>query len=104
MKFTDITIREKITSRGGGIEIDLTSYGFEGGLMSAYQNYLGGGMLGRIMVNDNLNHQLLSQPELDLLEAVGEDLKKHLYDQTDPGTEWEGRSYEQNQKMPGRAY
>ncbi len=40
--------REKYSSRGGGIEIDLTPYGFEGERMSAYQNYLGGGMLGGI--------------------------------------------------------
>ena len=40
--------REKYTSRGGGIEIDLTDYGYEGQRMSAYQNYLGGGMLGGV--------------------------------------------------------
>ena len=41
-------IREKLSSRGGGIEIDLTPFGFDGERMTAYQNYLGGGMLGSI--------------------------------------------------------
>jgi len=48
MKFK--VIREKLSSRGGGIEIDLTPFGkkWEGEKMTAYQNYLGGGMLGGI--------------------------------------------------------
>ena len=45
-KIKDAVIREKYTSRGGGIEIDLTQYGYTDEKMSTYQNYLGGGMLG----------------------------------------------------------
>ena len=41
-------IREKYSSRGGGIEVDLTGYGYDGEKMTAYQNYLGGGMLGGV--------------------------------------------------------
>lgn len=48
MKLKDNITRELYTSRGGGIEIDLTNYGYEGQKMSVYQNYLGGGMLGGI--------------------------------------------------------
>ena len=48
MKLQDNIIREKYSSRGGGIEIDLTSYGYDGEKMTAYQNYLGGGLLGAI--------------------------------------------------------
>ena len=47
-KIKDAVIREKYTSRGGGIEIDLTQYGYPNNKMSAYQNYLGGGMLGGV--------------------------------------------------------
>ena len=47
-KIKNSVIREKYTSRGGGIEIDLTQYGYTDEKMSAYQNYLGGGMLGGI--------------------------------------------------------
>ena len=48
MKLKENITRELYTSRGGGVEIDLTAYGYEGEKMSAYQNYLGGGMLGGI--------------------------------------------------------
>jgi len=41
-------LREQLSSRGGGVEIDLTYFGYEGEKMTAYQNYLGGGMLGRV--------------------------------------------------------
>ena len=51
-------IRQKITTRGGGVEIDLTPLGFDGHRMSAYQNNLGGGMLGGIAVNDTIRSQV----------------------------------------------
>lgn len=49
-KVVNAVIREKFSSRGGGIEIDLGAFtpSWEGEKMSAYQNYLGGGMLGGI--------------------------------------------------------
>jgi len=50
--FEEITLRLEISSRSGGIEIDLTRKGFPNQKMSAYQNYLGGGMLGKVCVNN----------------------------------------------------
>ena len=47
-KIKNSVIREKYTSRGGGIEIDLTQYGYTDEKMSAYQNYLGGGISGSV--------------------------------------------------------
>ena len=47
-KLEKAIIREKYSSRGGGIEIDLTDFGYEGEKMTAYQNYLGGGMRGGV--------------------------------------------------------
>ena len=44
----DNVLREQLSSRGGGVEIDLTYFGYEGEKMTAYQNYLGGGMLSAI--------------------------------------------------------
>jgi|TARA_B100001939_G_scaffold293173_1_gene265655 hypothetical protein len=41
-------LREQYTTRGGGVEISLDSYGYAGEKMTAYQNYLGGGMLGSV--------------------------------------------------------
>ena len=40
--------REEYNHRGGGCELDLTEFGYEDEFLSAYQNYLGGGMLGSI--------------------------------------------------------
>jgi hypothetical protein len=48
MDISEYVIREQISYRGGGVEIDLTKLGYEDELMSAYQNYLGGGMLGSV--------------------------------------------------------
>ena len=44
----EAVIREQYGHRGGGIEIDLTGFGYDGEKMTAYQNYLGGGMLGGV--------------------------------------------------------
>ncbi|MCA9324532.1 hypothetical protein KDA23_00480 [Candidatus Saccharibacteria bacterium] len=44
----ELITKEKYSCRGGGCEIELSSYGYEGEFMSAYQNYLGGGMRGSI--------------------------------------------------------
>ena len=41
-------LREQYTTRGGGVEISLTQYGYPGEKMTAYQNYLGGGVLGSV--------------------------------------------------------
>ena len=70
MDFKKITLRTKLTSRGGGIEIDLTSLGYRGHKMSAYQNYLGGGMLGSIgnssTITNWMNVNELTQIALEL--------------------------------------
>tara|TARA_R100001015_G_C4628978_1_gene189459 strand:- start:1729 stop:2025 length:297 start_codon:yes stop_codon:yes gene_type:complete len=48
MKTKFKVLRQKVTTRGGGVEVDLSPFGYEGEKMTAYQNYLGGGMLGGI--------------------------------------------------------
>ena len=40
--------RIKLTTRGGGVEISLSAWGYKGHYLSAYQNYLGGGLLGGV--------------------------------------------------------
>jgi len=79
-------LREQLTSRGGGIEIDLTPLGFSGHKMSAYQNYLGGGMLGKIVSNDtirtqctNVALQLEFSHRFKELDLIGEKLMKLFY-------------------------
>jgi hypothetical protein len=48
MQIIENITREKFSERGGGCELDLTEFGYEDELMSAYQNYLGGGIRGSI--------------------------------------------------------
>lgn len=68
-KLKESVIREKYSSRGGGIEIDLTPYGYEGEKMSAYQNYLGGGMLGGLSNDCTINDW---QSDMDLIDIAFE--------------------------------
>ena len=110
--FKAITVRQRLSSRGGGIEIDLSKLGFKGHKMAAYQNYLGGGMLGSIMVNDtirsqesNVRLQLQWSSEFKKLDEIGEQLKKYMHDLTnDDSDEWAEIDYESNQERPERAY
>jgi len=104
--FEEITLRLEISSRGGGVEIDLTRKGFKGQKMSAYQNYLGGGMLGRVCINNTI--QAFNRPCTDRqkakLEKIGEELKQYYHNLTNPDTEFEGQSYELNQNMAVSSY
>ena len=45
MSITGNITREDFSHRGGGVELDLVAFGYEHEFLSAYQNYLGGGML-----------------------------------------------------------
>jgi hypothetical protein len=106
IQFSEVTLREQISSRGGGIEIDLTRFGFKGQKMSAYQNYLGGGMLGSIQVNNTI--EAFDRPCTDRqkakLDKLGQDLMKYFHSLTNPDDKWEGMSFEQRQSMPSSAY
>lgn len=102
-------LREEISTRGGGIEIDLSPFGFKGQKMSAYQNYLGGGLLGAVCSNDTIRRQSFRDQQTEKnnakLDKIAEELKKYFHSLTNPeGQEWEERSYEQNQDMPVSAY
>ena len=107
INFAESTLREEISSRGGGVEIDLTTLGFKGEKMSAYQNYLGGGMLGAISENNTINaynKEITSKKQLKL-EKIAEELKRYFHSLTNPEEgEWESLSYEQNQNLPTSAY
>jgi hypothetical protein len=48
MNLQDNITREQLSARGGGVELDLTAFGYEDEYLSAYQNYLGGGLLGGV--------------------------------------------------------
>jgi len=48
MDIADNITREEYSYRGGGCELDLSEYGYEDEFLNAYQNYLGGGLLGSV--------------------------------------------------------
>lgn len=105
INFSEITLRQEISSRGGGIEIDLTSLGYPGEKMTAYQNYLGGGMLGKICSSCTMDHisfiELSAAKELD---EIKDQLKRYFHSITNHEDEFESMTFEQNQKMPASAY
>ena len=107
-KFEAAIIRSQISHRGGGLEISLDSFGFAGERMTAYQNYLGGGLLGRVGSDCTLWRK--NDPyDAERLREVSEQLKMYLHYLTNPESEddeecWESTGYEQNQVMPVSAY
>ena len=99
-KFKDRTIKEKISTRGGGVEIDLTKFGYKEQKMTAYQNYLGGGMLGSIG-NDCTLSEWKEDPKL---QHIADQLAQYFHSLTNPDDEWEGMSFENRQSLPLSAY
>lgn len=93
-----IVLRKEISSRGGGIEIDLTPFGYEGEKMSAYQNYLGGGMLGRILNSCTIEMDEKLKEVADALMRYFHELTNHSDD------EFESATFEENQRRPASAY
>ena len=94
-------VREKLSSRGGGIEITLDNFGYEGEKMTAYQNYLGGGMLGSICSDCTINDW---NGDSKLLE-VSQELKKHFHTLTNPeNDEWASATFDEIQARPSRGY
>ena len=72
------TIRTQITTRGGGIEISLDTFmspKYIGEKMTAYQNYLGGGMLGSISNDCTVKNW----NEHEELVELANELSKHYY-------------------------
>jgi len=94
MKF--IILREETSSRGGGIEIDLTPHGYEGEKMTAYQNYLGGGMLGKIANSCTIQN---FREDKKLVE-VADKLARHFNSIANNSDE----DFEEIQKRPLSAY
>lgn len=98
INFEEITLRSQISSRGGGIEISLDSLGYDGGKMTAYQNYLGGGILGRVCSDCNIAMD-------EKLEEIAEQLRQYFHTLTNPEEgSWEHFSFDRNQKLPESAY
>lgn len=103
INFEKITLRKEVSSRGGGIEVSLDTLGFKGVKMTAYQNYLGGGMLGKVANDCNLPTKEW-QANNKLVE-IAKQLSEYYFNLTNPEEgEFEHVSFEQNQNMSVSAY
>lgn len=91
--------REKISSRGGGIEISLGNFGYENHFMSAYQNYLGGGLLGSVQSDCSLfyNNVRYNRKKIEQISNI---LKEYFFNLTNPETECDCQTFQQNQNLP----
>jgi surface antigen len=94
--------------RGGGIEIDAAEYvGIDGAKMTAYQNYLGGGMTGS--VQGSVNFETKDKRKQARAEKLAEALKRYYYNVTndivEDYDEWAASaSFEAQQSRPASAY
>ncbi len=101
------TIREEINSRGGGIEIELVELlgdKYDGYRMTAYQNYLGGGLLGRVCNSFNFEVDQLPKTVKAKVGKMALELRKYFHELTNPDSEWESQTFIKNQSMPESAY
>ena len=101
IEFESITLKKVVSTRGGGIEISLDTLGFTDEKMTAYQNYLGGGMLGKVANDCTIKDW---KTNVQLLE-ISEQLKIYYFNLTNPDEgNWERQSFEQNQRLCVSAY
>jgi hypothetical protein len=101
----DNTLRLETSSRGGGIEIDASEYlSLPGAKLTAYQNYLGGGMLGAICSDRNFSITS-SKVREDKAKILQNELCKYFHELTNHSDDiWESASFEENQSRPVSAY
>ena len=72
MSIEENITREDFSARGGGVELDLTAFGYEDEYLSAYQNYLGGGMLGGICNDCTVEDWRMDEKLVRLAEGLAE--------------------------------
>lgn len=102
----DNTIRCEAGYRGGGIEINAESLFpyIEDARLTAYQNYLGGGLLGCVCSDSNFEDEVKSEDRKKFDTLVLE-LKKYFHSLTNhEGDIWEETSFEEDQTRPVSAY
>lgn len=76
MNITENITREDFSYRGGGVELDLTAFGYEDELMSAYQNYLGGGIRGSVANSCTIEDWQMD----DKLVRIADELREYYED------------------------
>ena len=101
MDFEKITLRLKVSHRGGGIKISLDKLGYPNEKMTAYQNYLGGGMLGSI--HNDCTIELWSQ-DSKLCEIANKLSVYYFNISNNEDDEYTEGDFEELQKRPVSAY
>ncbi len=106
----DHILRCEISYRGGGVEVDVSELFGEDAKITAYQNYLGGGIAGSIQSDANFEPKA---KQVKKFNQLAEDLKRWFYDQNNGGgdeymqenvTGAEAGGYEALQRMSRSAY
>lgn len=96
-------IRIDASRRGGGVEVDVSALfpEHENPRVTAYQNYLGGGMLGRIMNDANFEP---TENERELFDAVLDATARYFHEVTNAEAEdydeWAAGTFDEVQSRP----
>ena len=80
MSIQENITREEISYRGGGVDIELTEYGYEYEYPSAYQNYLGGGMRGSVANSCTIEDWEMDEKLVRLASELRDYYEDRLYD------------------------
>ena len=91
--------RENITSRGGGIEINCAPMGWDGVKVSAYVNYLGGELFGKIA--NSCNNPTLFR-ESEGLQDIAREARYILHEKIFGGGSDAGAPYNTYKQMQKR--
>lgn len=100
------TIRIEATHRGGGIEIDCSEIlDTPNARMTAYQNYLGGGMLGSIQSDTNFYESAIPEAKRALIKPLTRALQSYFHNLTnDEQDEWSSAEFDSIQLREASAY
>jgi hypothetical protein len=105
------TTKLDYSSRGGGIEITLEDLGYPDMKMTAFQNYLGGGMLGSIssdcgaLGEDGRMYRFHGWQDDPVLVEISEKLQRYFHGLTNPDDdEWASDTFEGVQNRAYSAY
>ena len=80
MSILENITKVKFSPRGGGCELDLSEFGYDDEFLSAYQNYLGGGMLGAVNNDCTIDNWQHNKQLIDLAQKLREYYLKRMYD------------------------
>ena len=80
MSIQENNTREEISHRGGGVELDLSDFGYEDEYLSAYQNYLGGGMRGAVANSCTIEDWEMDEKLVRIADELREYYEDRLYE------------------------